>query len=42
MKEYIQGGTYLIPVGPFLSNSNGITPAKWNGVDWSNLKWNGM
>ncbi len=21
---------------------NGITPAKWNGVDWSNLKWNGM
>lgn len=21
---------------------NGITPAKWNGVDWGNLKWNGM
>jgi hypothetical protein len=21
---------------------NGITPAKWNGIDWSNLKWNGM
>lgn len=21
---------------------NTITPAKWNGVDWSNLKWNGM
>ena len=21
---------------------NGITPAKWNGVDWSNIKWNGM
>lgn len=24
------------------SKWNGITPAKWNGVDWSNLKWNGM
>lgn len=21
---------------------NTIIPAKWNGVDWSNLKWNGM
>jgi len=21
---------------------NTITPAKWNGVDWGNLKWNGM
>ena len=24
------------------SKWNGITPAKWNGIDWSNIKWNGM
>jgi len=24
------------------SKWNGITPAKWNGVDWRNIKWNGM
>ena len=32
--EYVSGGS-----GP---KWNTITPAKWNGVDWSNLKWNGM
>lgn len=32
--EFVSGGS-----GP---KWNTITPAKWNGVDWSNLKWNGM
>ena len=32
--EYMAAGT-----GP---KWNGITPATWNGIDWSNIKWNGM
>ena len=32
--EYVSGGS-----GP---KWNTITPAKWDGINWGNLKWNGM
>ena len=37
-----QGDYWDIGAFEFGSKWNGIIPAKWNGIDWSNLKWNGM
>jgi len=37
-------GRYGADIGAvdYGSKWNGITPAKWNGIDWSNIKWNRM
>ena len=37
-----RSGSWDIGAFEYVVKWNGITPAKWNGVDWSNLKWNGM
>ena len=39
-----QGDAWDIGAFEYVSSPkwNTITPAKWNGIDWSNLKWNGM
>lgn len=37
-----QGDYWDIGAFEYVVKWNTIIPAKWNGIDWSNLKWNGM